>query len=38
MSLILMDSLFVILESVAIQQSKAADRRSLAVPMTDLFS
>ena len=38
MSLIPMDSLLVILERVAIQQSKATDRLSLALPMTDLLS
>ena len=38
MSLIPMDSLLVILERVAIEQSKATDRLSLAIPMTDLLS
>ena len=38
MSLIPMDSLMVILESLAIQQMRAADRLSLAIPMTDLLS
>ena len=38
MSLIPMESLLVILERVAIQQSKATDRLSLAIPMTDLLS
>ena len=38
MSLIPMVSLIVILEIVAIQQSKAADRLLLAIPMTDLLS
>ena len=38
MSLIPMESLLVILERVAIEQSKATDRLSLAIPMTDLLS
>ena len=38
LSLIPMDSLLVILERVAIEQSKATDRLSLAIPMTDLLS
>ena len=38
MSLIPIESLLVILERLAIQQSKASDRLSLAIPMTDLLS
>ena len=38
MSLISIDSLLGLLESVAIQQSKNEDRLSLAIPMTDLLS
>ena len=38
MSLTLMDSLIVILENVATQQSETADRLQLAIPMTDLLS
>ena len=38
MSLIPMESLLVILERVAVQQSKASDRLSSAIPMTDLLS
>ena len=38
MSLIPMDLLFAIVESLAIQQSKAADRLSLTFPMPDLLS
>ena len=37
-SLIPKHSFIVLLESVAIQQSKAADRVSLAIPLTDLLS
>ena len=38
MALNSMESMLVILDRVAMQQSKAADRLSLTIPMTDLLS